>query len=77
MVNKFMRKIRKTNQSCCEESMLEREEHVFKICQMFGLLCCVVRLATSAWDGRWWEWESTEVEREQGRVVSAGGGGGK
>lgn len=38
MVDKFTRKTRKTNWSCCEESVLEIEEHVLKSCQMFGLL---------------------------------------
>lgn len=76
MVNKFTRKIRKTNWSCCEECMLEREEHIFKICQIFGLLFCTLWLAMGARDGRRRGCGSTEGER--GRPVCAGGGpGGK
>lgn len=33
--------------------MLEREEHVFKICQMFGLLFCTALPAMGARDGHW------------------------
>lgn len=55
--------------------MLEREEHVFKICQMFGLLFRTAWPAMGARDSCWWGCGTTEGKR--GRVVCAGGGGGK
>lgn len=54
MVDKFTGKTRKTNWTCCEESVLETEEHALKFCQMSGLLWLfrTVRLAMGARDGR-------------------------
>jgi len=55
--------------------MLEREKKFFKICQTFSLLFCTTRPGMGAQDGCRKGCESMEGER--GRVVCAGGGGGK
>lgn len=71
MADKFTRKTRKTN--CYEESMMEIEEHVFKICQMFGLLL----LFCSVWLGLGAGMDCRSTEGDGGSVGCAGGGGRK